>query len=137
MAAWRRKAVEQFPTLRCELNNPAHSIYGLFFDLLPMVRDAHHAANEDVLRRIYDFAAWCLGQRAKDLRNAAGTSFYEHLFDCRDDWTSVIPWLSEKVVADCWGLWEARLSDAEIGELRALIADQAHAGTLSRAAPHL
>ena len=134
MAAWRRKAVEQFPTLRRELNNPTYSIYALFFDLLPMVREAHQPVNEEVLRRIYDFAARCLDQRAKDLWNAAATAFYEHLFDRREDWISVIPWLSKKVIADCWGLWEARLADAEIDELRVLFADQAHVGTPSRTA---
>jgi hypothetical protein len=131
MAAWRRKAVEQFPTLRRELNNPSYSIYALFFDLLPMVREAHQAANEEVLRRIYGFAAWSLDQRAKELWNAAGTAFYEHVFDRRSDWTNVIPWLSEKIIANCWELWAARLSDVEISELRAMIADQAHESTLA------
>ena len=132
MAVWRRMALERFPELRHTLNDRSYSIYALFFDLLPMLRDAHHAESEEILRRIYDFAAWCLNQRAKDLSNAAAVAFYEHLFDRREDWTSVIPWLSGKVIADCWGLWEARLSDAEFGVLRALIADQAHAGTPSR-----
>jgi hypothetical protein len=78
----------------------------LYFDLLPMVREAHDNDDHDLLMRIYCFAQWCHAQEAKDLWNAAGVAFYEHLFDERKYWVEVIPWLSPSVIADCWSLWE-------------------------------
>src|SRR5689334_17549476 len=59
MAAWRRRALELFPQLREELQQRDYSIYMLYFDLLPMVREAHNADDTELLSRIYGFAAWC------------------------------------------------------------------------------
>src|SRR5438552_15545583 len=86
LAVWRRKALELFPELRSEFQRPESSIYTVFFELLPMVRQAHDGNDVDLLRRIYGFAEWCLEQTAKDLWNAAGVAFYEHLFDERAYW---------------------------------------------------
>ncbi|HET8630198.1 MAG TPA: hypothetical protein VFL91_22475 [Thermomicrobiales bacterium] len=123
MAAWRRKALEAFPALRRDLNQRDYSIYELFMDLLPLVQDAHDADDADTLRRIYGFAEWCLSQRSGDLGNAAGVSFYEHLFDRKDrhDWAKVIPWLSPYVIRDVWGLWEWMLTPEELHDLRKML----------------
>ena len=118
MATWRRKAIGLFPDLRSELNDREYGIYQLFSDLRPMVREAHDSGQHEMLRRIYGFASWCLDQNAKDVWNAAGVSFYEHLFDDRKYWEAVIPWLSPEVIKECWGLWESRLSQSDFEELK-------------------
>lgn len=123
MSVWRRKAIALFPDLRSEVQRPDFSIYMLFFRLLPMVREAHDAEDVDLLRRIYGFAEWCFSQKAKDMWNAAGVAFYEHLFDEARTWGQVIPWLPPQVLEGCWGLWEFRLSQEETTELRERIAD--------------
>ncbi|HBI44943.1 MAG TPA: hypothetical protein DDY78_19120 [Planctomycetales bacterium] len=88
-----------------------------------MVREAHQKGDTEMLRRIYGYAEWCLEQKAKDLWNAAAVAFYEHLFDShRSLWDQFVRWLSPRVVADCWGLWEWRLSAEELAEVRRLIA---------------
>src|SRR5437764_15482473 len=121
MAAWRRRALGLFPELREQLQRRDFSIYMLFFDLLPMAREAHDTNHAELLRRIYGFAEWCLEQKAKDLWNAAGVAFYEHLFDRWQYWGKVVPWLSPRVISECWSLWEARLSEEEPEEIRRLI----------------
>ncbi|MFN8515255.1 MAG: hypothetical protein U0841_22245 [Chloroflexia bacterium] len=121
MASWRRIAMVRFPHLRQELHDRHYTIYGLYFDLLPMARAAHDADDSETLRQIYTFAGWCFAQRNKDLWNAAAVAFYEHLFDRRDQWLDVLPWLSDKVIKDCWGLWELRLTQEELQRLRRLI----------------
>jgi hypothetical protein len=124
MAAWRRIAIERFPGLRRELHDRRYTIYSLYFDLLPMVQEAHDGADIAMLRHIYNFAEWCFAQRNQALWSAAAVAFYEHLFDRRDRWQSVLPWLSDKVIEDCWGLWELRLTDEELRRLRLLIAQR-------------
>jgi hypothetical protein len=124
MAAWRRHALELFPTLREDINSGDYTIYMLYFDLLPMVRDAHDANDRDVLRKIYSFAEWCLAQQSEDLWNAAGVAFYEHLFDETGYRPQVAPWLSPKVVEECWSLWKVRLSTQELLEVERLIAQR-------------
>jgi hypothetical protein len=121
MAVWRRRALEQFPQFRAELQQPDYSIYMLFFDLLPMVREAHDSGDNDSARRIYDFAEWCLNQATGDLSNAAGVAFYEHLFDSKRHWSEVVRWLSGQVVATCRPLWDRRISGADLSELINLI----------------
>jgi hypothetical protein len=126
VSAWRRKAIEAFPELRRELNDAREifSAYALWFELLPLVREAHREENEDLLRRIYDFAAWC-HRHAGDLGNAVDVSFYEHLFDERWMRPLVVPWLTDEIVRDVRGLWEWRLSADEMREVDELLRSSA------------
>jgi hypothetical protein len=43
--------------------------------------DANARGDDDLLRRILEYAAWSARHPAKDVWNAVGVSFYEHLFD--------------------------------------------------------
>jgi hypothetical protein len=69
--------------LRHEFERPSISIYGVFFELLPRVREAHERGDTAELQRIYDFARWSFEQQHGDLSNAAAVAFYEHLVDER------------------------------------------------------
>jgi hypothetical protein len=124
VANWRRKALALFPDLRLDLEQPNFSIYMVFFELLPRVREAHADGDMETLRRIYGFAEWCFEQKAKDMWNAAGVAFYEHLFDSHPShWSEMVRWLSPKIVTDCWGLWESRLSSEDLKRVRQLLDD--------------
>lgn len=123
MSSWRRKVLTLFPDLRPEAERPDLTIYGVFFELLPRVRTAHEEGDTEALRRIYGYAEWCSEQEAKDLWNAAGVAFYEHLFDShRSLWPEIVRWLSPRVVADCMSLWEWRLSAEDLAEVQRLVA---------------
>ena len=123
MASWRRKALTLFPEMRHDVQRSDSTVYSVFFELLPMVRKAHQDNEVERLKRIYGFAEWCFEQKAKDLWNAAGVAFYEHLFDShRSLWNEFVKWLSPQVVAGCWGLWEWRLAPEELAEVERLIA---------------
>jgi len=125
MASWRRKVLSLFPDLRRDVQRPDVTIYMVFFDLLPRVREAHQECDTEMLRRIYGFAEWCFEQRAKDLWNAAGVTFYEHLFDShRSQWPECVRWLSPRVVEGCMGLWERRLTVEELAEVQRLIVER-------------
>jgi hypothetical protein len=125
MAAWRRKAIEQFPELRRELNDSkaTSSPYALWFELLPLAVEAHQQGSDDVLRRIYGYAAWSCQQKG-DLRNAVCVSFYEHLFD--EPWMRplVVPWLNAAVITDVRPLWAARLAPDDLHEVEKLLRGQ-------------
>ena len=122
MANWRRKALALFPDLRHDVQRPDFSVYMLFFELLPMSRQAHKTGDDEALRSIYGFAEWCFEQKAKDMWNAAGVAFYEHLFDDHPSlWPEVVQWLSPPVIQGVRGLWEWRLSAEELAEVIRLI----------------
>ena len=124
MANWRRKVLALFPGLRHDVQRPDFSISMVFFDLLPRVRVAHQDGDPEMLRRIYGFAEWCFEQKAKDLWNAAGVAFYEHLFDShRSLWPEFVRRLSPRVVEGCMGVWGWRLSEEELAEGRRLLAE--------------
>jgi hypothetical protein len=130
VAAWRRRALESFPQLRRDLRRRDYTVYLLFFDLKPMMRAALDAGDTALLRRVFDFAEWCNRQTAKDLWNAAGVAFYEHVFDFRRRPQEVVPWLSPRIIDDCWQLWEPWLSRPEQEELRGML--DARRKTLTR-----
>jgi hypothetical protein len=129
---WRRRAIADFPGLSMLRIDLDYSPYWLLSsDLLPMVRSAREHPDAALLQRIFDYAEWCLGQRVDELSNAAGVSFYEHLFDEQEDWETVLPYLSSGVIKECWplweqrwDLWESRTSRQEIRWLRETLAQQ-------------
>jgi hypothetical protein len=107
LAVWWRKAIEAFPQMRRWLNDAEFSIYMLYFDLLPMTREAHESRDLEFLERIYDYAEWCL--RQKELFNAVSVAFYEHLFDSHPKlWEEMIAYMSPFVIKENRELWESR-----------------------------
>lgn len=112
MSAWRRKAIEQFPTLRRYLthHSPAFrfNFYDLSRELLTMVYEEPTASDSEMLQRIFAYAEWASRQRAADIWNPIGVCFYEHIFDRRDDWERVLPYLSSYAVWNNRPLWKAR-----------------------------
>ena len=120
---WRARALASFPELREELEeeDDIFSIYILFSELDYMVRTAHRDGDEDRLRRIYGYASWARQQPDENIQNAAGVSFYEHLFDERWMRQLVIPWLNSAIVREYMGLWEFRLSAADLEEVQQLL----------------
>jgi hypothetical protein len=121
MSVWKRKAIAALPELAVELRQRDCTIYQLFFNLLPLVEEAHQEGNSDRLRRAYGFAEWCLSQESKELWNPAGVAFYEHLFDQETLWNDIIPWLSPTVITQVKGLWELMLKPDKYRELLKLL----------------
>ncbi len=117
MSAWRQKAIGLCADLREEFEDPQMTIYQVFSELLPRVREAHSRGDNDELRRIYAYAEWCFDQKAKDLWNAAGVAFYEHLVDDPVTFAAIPHWLSPEVFAGVRTLFEARLEPAEYRQL--------------------
>lgn len=124
MSVWRRKAIESFPELRSVVSDPEETFspYALWFELLPLAKKAHRASDVDLLNRIYRYAEWSFEQ--DELSNAVAVSFYEHLFDERWMRPLVPEWLSTRIVADIWPLWEARLAAEELAEIDQLLRRQ-------------
>ena len=117
MSTWRRKAIEAFPDLRHDFEQADTTIYQVFFEVLPRVRDAHARNDTQELQRIYDFAQWCFHQKADDLQNAAAVAFYEHLVDDQLTLSQIPRWLQPNVFNDCKSLFEARLESEQFRDL--------------------
>jgi len=118
MSTWRRKAIELFPDLRPEIESRELTIYQVFFELLPRCREAHDRNDISELERIYGFADWCASQKAKDLWNAAGVAFYEHLADSNRTLDALPHWVRRPIFEEIAGLLEARVGAERVAELR-------------------
>lgn len=81
MSVWRQKAIAWLPEFKEDLEQSDSTIYDVFPDLLPTVVSTHKDNNVARLPLMYDFAEWCFRQEEKELWNAAGVGFYEHLGD--------------------------------------------------------
>jgi hypothetical protein len=117
MSSWRRRAIETFPELRSELEQPDTTIYQVFFKLLARVRDAHKRQDNGELERIYGFAAWCFDQKAKELWNAAAVAFYEHLVDEQRTRRQIPRWIRPDHFEELKPLFEDRLRPEQFREL--------------------
>lgn len=117
MSTWRRKANVLFYDQRPDFSGKKDTIYTLFFILLPRVRQAHEENNIEELQKIYDFAEWCMYQKAKDLWNAAGVAFYEHLADEKITLEAIPQWIKPGIFERIQCLFQARMNPNEYQEL--------------------
>jgi len=78
---------------------------------------SHKANSIDRLQKIYDFAEWCFRQKSKDLWNAAGVSFYEHLGDYPETRQEMWRWVKPDIYNDIRGLLRLRLSNKELQQI--------------------
>jgi hypothetical protein len=119
VSAWRRRALDLFPRHARSIEDSATTVYQLFFDLLPDVRDALARQDAAEVDRIFEFAAWCFDQ--KELSNAAAVAFYEHVFDGSwSDRHEIARRIPARIAADLMVLWEERLSEARMTGVREL-----------------
>ena len=78
MSAWRRQALAVLP--ECEqLISDSESPMALWIELHLEFQDAFEADDASRIRRIIEYAKWCLDARDGDTVNAAGCGFLEHL----------------------------------------------------------
>jgi hypothetical protein len=127
VSRWRQRALQTFPELKREVSDKKEigSTYDLWtFYLYSMVREAHARGDRDMLQPIYGYAAWSSRQPAKNVWNAVGVSFYEHLFDRhqKEEWIDeVAGWIPSDVVRRVWPLWESgphAMSPVDLARLR-------------------
>ncbi len=127
MSVWRRKAIACLPDFIKEFEKPDANIYSVFFELLPATRDAHCKNDREKLKKFYDFAEWCFRQKEKELWNAAGVAFYEHLGDYDETFLAMPNWVKRDIYDDIRGLLDARLDDEKMKKL-----DDIYYGTKKR-----
>lgn len=109
VSVWRRKATELF---NIRFGPTQHeTIYDVFRTLLRLVKEAHNRGDEDQLKKIYEYAEWCSNQRADDLWNAAGVSFYEHLVDDEVTHQAIPLWIKPRIFSIIKGLLNWRIKD--------------------------
>src|SRR4051794_29423646 len=81
MSAWRRGAVEQLPEFR-EIIEQADRPMALWIEPHLRFEDAFRSGNDDLLRRFFSYADWCIDTakpRPTDASTAAWCAFYEDL----------------------------------------------------------
>ena len=117
MDPWRTKLVESLPDLRSEWEDPDETIYSAFMELNAKCQEAHDREDHATLAAIYNFAAWCSRQQDKDLWNAAGVSFYEHIIDHPIALRELPRWVPPDVFHAISGLLQWRVGDEEFAKL--------------------
>lgn len=117
MSTWRQKAINCLPELRKDFEHPDITIYGVFFEMLPAAIEAHRSQDISRLQNIYEFAEWCFKQKDKDLWNAAGVAFYEHLGDQVETRNEIPKWVKYEIYKEIRGLLELRIAKDALLEL--------------------
>jgi len=117
MSAWRKKAIELLPDFKTEFNRKNSTVYDVFIQLLPATVLAHKQSDKQSLRKYYDFARWCLQQKEKDLWNAAGVVFYEHLGDYEETFNEMHLWVEKQIYDQIKGLLEINLPKEKFHDL--------------------
>lgn len=113
MSVWRRKAIVCLPGIDVS----QMSIYETFMEIRAATEEAHESGDTESLRKFYGFAEWCFNQRAKDLWNAAGVCFYEHLGDHPNTRDHLHLWVKRSIYFKIRGLLEERMSADDLRQV--------------------
>lgn len=105
------------PESKKDIEHPDMSIYEVFSYMLTALVEAHKNNNIEQLRLIYDYAEWCHRQKEKDLWNAAGVAFYEHLGDRIETRESIAQWVKYDIYKEIRGLLKSRMSERSLQEI--------------------
>jgi hypothetical protein len=103
--------VECFPDLRRKFSDTRfgkYTIWQVFFDLLPRMQSAIAEGDLRTTAAIFAFTEWCAMQYSGEIESAVAVAFYEHVFDEREIWDGVVPFLSPTIIRQYWKLWETR-----------------------------
>ncbi len=119
MSSWRRMALKLLPEQKFQNSQDYFSVYMIFFDLLPLVVQAHQLQDEDLLQRIYKYAEWCWAQKDKssDTYNAVCVAFYEHLVDEEITCKAIPVWIRPEIFEDIRDIFEPRMTSDEYQSL--------------------
>ena len=86
MEDWRAKALESFPDLQDIVKEEQGGPIGLWIELFYKLTRAYdeQPSNDDLIRRIYDYADWCLnqpstGDATTDPSSAAAVGLFESI----------------------------------------------------------
>src|SRR5271154_3454080 len=86
MENWQARALRSFPELEYQITRNEGGPLGLWSDLYSALISAYEETriNEDLIRRVYEYAAWCFRQPEGrglegDLPNATAVGLIENL----------------------------------------------------------
>jgi hypothetical protein len=117
MSVWRQKAIACLPEFKADLEQSDISIYEVFSYLLTSVRKSHQENDTERLKVLYSYAEWCFRQKQKDLWNAAGVAFYEHLGDHIETRRSMAKWVKQDIYKEIRELLKLRIDEKVLKEI--------------------
>ena len=108
MSLWRREAIERFPEMRREIAkcpNTTELWFELWYDLFKPAYEKE-PPDEEMIRRVYDYAYWSLKHRSSEVATSAIVSFFEHLPDEVQMRREMPRWISQEDFDMLWFAWE-------------------------------
>jgi hypothetical protein len=124
MDEWQSQALQTFPELQDQINRTPGGIHGLWADIFSSMVAAYRATpvNDGFIRRVYEYAAWCVRQpqttdAETDLSSATAVGFLENLPLDQRVFGDLHRWLSVETFEGCKTLFRYHLSEEEYSKL--------------------
>lgn len=124
MDPWQSEALKTFPELQNKISPMQGGIHALWADIFSAMQEAYRATpvNEDFIRRVYEYAAWCVrqpqtGAAETDLPSAMAVGFLENLPLYQQVSGDLHRWLSVETFEGCKTLFRYHLSEEEYAKL--------------------
>ena len=131
MARWRAAAIERLPEFR-DIIASAERVMALWLELHQEFEDAYREPrNDDLIRRIYSYADWCLNapridDAGHDPFTAVMVAFFEHIPTWPAPRDDMPRWFSVDEVAGSKGVFSYLIGEAAFGELVAFMRMNRH-----------
>jgi hypothetical protein len=123
---WQAEALERFPELEAEINGHRQAgPHGLWNELYLALERAYEKQpiDEDLIRRIYDYALWCFQQPVTadaetDIANATAVGLIENLPLSPRAMDDLHRWMSVETFEGCEALFRYHMSENEYTKFR-------------------
>lgn len=131
MSRWRAAAIERLPELRRTIAS-ADSVMALWIELGNEFQKAYRdPRNDDLIRRIYAYADWCLAaprndDAGRDPVTAVAVAFYEHIPDWPAAREDMPRWFHHEEVASSKAVFSYLIGEQAFNELVAFIKSNRH-----------
>lgn len=117
MSTWKRTALEMLPDCTDIITKHGLKATALWAELRTVCEAAHKRGDDDLLKRIYDYAKWCWQSNAEHLQQAVSFAFYQHVPIIPSMRQDIHRWFSVAQYQELREPFSRQLSDSELAEL--------------------
>lgn len=135
MSTYREEALERFPEFNQEISESENPM-ALWIELHLIFENAYKTPrNDDLIKRIYMFADWCLQQPQSqhaedDLFTAACVCFFEHISEYKAAREDMPRWFTVEKLTALESVFRYHLSEEKFAALKKYIAANQHMNLL-------
>lgn len=125
MSAWRRHAIDLFPSYKTFLNDKKENLSQLLLEMGNEIDNAVDAKDNEFIAKIFGYAEWCLRNGGINIENQIIPFFYKDIFLFKqNEWDYLLQWVSPWVIHKIKWYIESKLTPDDVDVACSIVNNQ-------------